>query len=137
MKCACFVRLRCLGFLIVLAVACACTAQSQNPFVTEANWPCGPIPPCLNLPPQTVQNASFQNIFVYIPAAPGETWDDHLHNFMKAQPMFGPPTTGSLPFVNCMDGTASPCLQDLTSEAIDNFVQALVTSDYFQPWKTA
>jgi hypothetical protein len=115
-----------LGSLAVLAASYTCAAQ--QPFVST-EIPC--IPGLFCEGPQVVQNAVFQNIFVYIPATPGETWDQHLANFIGNQPVFGPPTPASLPFVNCMDGTGSPCLQGLTSEAIDNFVQALVSSNYF------
>jgi hypothetical protein len=66
----------------------------------------------------------FQTVFVFPPASATETWDEHLAAFIAANPQFGPPT--------CLDGTGSPCLQGLTSKAIDNAVQALFASNYFQ-----
>jgi hypothetical protein len=130
MKCARLLMLGLLGTLALLTALYPGLAQGQNNFVSAPNIPCGF--PCPVLGPLAVQNAVFQNVFVFIPG-PGETtWDQHLANFLKNNPQFGPPTPAVLPFVNCMDGTAQPCLQDLTSEAIDNYVRALVNSNYFQ-----
>lgn len=115
--------LRVFGALAVLSVLWPSPAQGQ--FVSPP--PCPPL--CAA--PDVIQNAVFQNIYVFVPTTPGETWDQHMAAFLQNSPSFGPPAPGSS-FVNCMDGTSSPCLQGLTTEAIDNFVQALVNSNYFQ-----
>jgi hypothetical protein len=106
--------------LALLSAPLTCVAQ----YVTTANLPCaaGICPPA---GPNTATNAVFKNIFVFLPATPGETWDQHLATYIQNNPQYGPQG-------GCMDGTTSPCLQGLTSEAIDNYVQALVNSNYFQ-----
>ena len=97
-----------------------CAAQ----YVGSPNLPCvgGICPPSV---PSTATNAVFQNIFVFFPATPSETWDQHLATYIQNNPQYGLQGT-------CMDGSAAPCLQGLTSEAINAHVQALVKSNYFQ-----
>jgi hypothetical protein len=109
-----------LSALIIFFVAVGtCNAQFSN-YVSSANLPCGPFCP----DKYTIQNPVFQNLFVFIPGSLGETWDQHLAAFITANPQFGPPT--------CIDGTGFPCLQGLTSESINQIVQTLTNSDYFQ-----
>lgn len=86
--------------------------------------------------PVAIQSPVFQNVYVFSPNTSNETWDEHLTAFLKANPENGPPTNSS-PVVNCMNGTDAPCLQDLTSEAIDNLTRAIFSSSYFQPMQNS
>lgn len=114
---------RFLSAVTVVVALFPCTARGQ--FVGSP--PCPPV--CA--PPLAIQNAMFQNLYVYVPRVSGETWDQHMAAFLQNKPKFGAATPGSS-FVNCMDGTSSPCIQGLTSEAIDSLVRELVNSNYFQ-----
>ena len=68
-----------------------------------------------------VSSAHFQNVFVFAPATPNETWDQHLRTFLEKDKASTP---GHLAVDNDLETNA-------TSEAINAFVAALTQSSYF------
>ena len=76
-------------------------------------------------PPPTgaavVHDARFQNVFVFAPTTPGETWDQHITAFFEKDKIANP---GNVTLDTDLETNA-------TSEAINGLVSALTESAYF------
>lgn len=97
----------------VLLFRLACLAYLLAPSSSEAqsNFVSAPFTGAA-----VVSNPSFQNVYVFVPTTPNETWDQHIAAFVAAN---GGPTG--------LEGS----LSSETSEAIDALTKAILQSGYF------